>query len=332
MSEFSLITDKSTKRVGPFAIRDFPPPPDVKDYTTLIILHGFAWHSIFMRLVPFAEQKNCRLVLVNRRDYPDATAAEALSELLLYTKVRAQEFHDFLCTFIQNETIAEDSVVVAGWSFAHAPSLSTGGLKLPRYIKHVVWYGPPAISLGYPPPPQFYNPLTDPSYPPGEGVRYFNTWVTGYYDHGESLEKLEQRTILQSPPPTISTMTPDDLASVLYAAPANSGGSDNLFMVGAARHGFWATLRKAALLISPLSSEAPKEWGNIELHYIWCDQSAWESPWATVSLRAELEEAKKVGKRVREVTMTRIRKANTFAHWDQPERALGAFLSTVPEI
>ncbi len=114
-------------------------------------------------------------------------------------------------------------------------------------------------------------------------------------------------------------MTPEDLASALYAAPANSGGSDNLFMVGAARHGFWATLRKVALLISPLSSEAPdstedgvKEWENIELHYIWCDQSAWESPWATVSLRAELEEAKKAGKRVREVTMTRIRGANTF--------------------
>ena len=125
--------------------------------------------GIFMRMAPFAKQNSCRLVLVNRRDYPgslpyseeelqplmsavlhEEESLEALSKLLAYTKARAQELHDFLCTFVQNEGILESSIVLVGWSLGstwitqllvHASSLSTGAVALRKYIRRVVWYG-----------------------------------------------------------------------------------------------------------------------------------------------------------------------------------------------
>ncbi|KAI0086914.1 hypothetical protein BDY19DRAFT_893965 [Irpex rosettiformis] len=352
------MVNTASKRVGPFAIWDFPLPEHVKDYTTLIILHGFAWHSgIFMRMIPFAEQQGCRLVLVNRRDYPgslpytdeeleplrsaaqhDMESPEALAILLRYTKSRAQELYDFLCAFIQTEGLVEKSVVLVGWSFGstwitqllvHASSLSTGGLSLRKYIKRVVWYGSPAICMGYPTPPQSYVPLTHPSHPPGEGVKLFHTWVSGYYDHGDgSSEELEQRTPLVHPPPTISTMTTAEIDSAQCTAPGQPGGSDDLFLMSGMHQGLWENLRKRALLLSSTLPNAINDqgnapsWDDMELHYVWCDQGAWQAPWVTLALKEELREAQQTGKEARKFQ----------AHWDQPERTLTALLSTVPEL
>lgn len=114
------------------------------DYTTIVLIHGFAWHSgelpksrcaecrishaarpteIFTPLVARAPQHNARVVLLNRRDYhgatpyaPDelavlqaATVAEdthhAQATLRAFMAARAREVYDFLGWFVGEHNI-----------------------------------------------------------------------------------------------------------------------------------------------------------------------------------------------------------------------------------
>ncbi|KAI0091390.1 hypothetical protein BDY19DRAFT_983760 [Irpex rosettiformis] len=317
------------KKAGLFAIHDTGKPPGVEHYTTLFIVHGFAWHgAVFARMIPFANTHKTRLVLVNRRDYPgavpytaseraalhasqnpDTTPAGALTTLLSYAQTRALEFHDFLRSFAIEEELSEKTVILAY---------------------------PPYHALGYPPPPTFYNPLTDPSHPPGTGIQLFPAWVSGYYTHGDSPHELEHRTPLQDPPPTILTMTHEEIEGAVFPGPGEVGGSDEVFLHSGVRCGLWEVLRGRALFVGMNDDDEEKEdnvkgWNDIELRYVWCDRSVWELPWATWALQAELAEAEKAGREVRKVRLVRLRGANHFVHWDEPERALKALLADSSE-
>jgi hypothetical protein len=173
--------------------------------------------------------------------------------------------------------------------------------------------------LGYPPHVEEYNPLTDSSLPPGDGVKFFAAWVSGYYSHGDLSTGLEFRTPLQDPPPTILTMSPSDLKLALFPGPGSPGGSDDTIMHTGIKFGLWSILRERALSISPPSpdlSDAEAEniqsWNDLELRYIWCDQSVWELPWGTWCIQEELREAEETGRKVRGVTIMRLNKANHF--------------------
>ncbi|KAL5523351.1 hypothetical protein ACEPAF_1618 [Sanghuangporus sanghuang] len=351
-----LVTDSITK-YGHFAIRDSGVPNESHDYVTLVLLHGFAWHSgIFSRLLPLVAKFNSRIILVNRRDYPgsdpldegeirsissigDATP-DANAILDEFMKRQAKELCDFLKTLVQAENIPRTGgLVVAGWSFAaawvtallaNAADFSINGVQLGAYIRRAVLYDPPYHALGYPPPAKFYNPLSEPSLAAGEGVKLFPTWVSGYYLHGNSPAELEHRIALLEPRPTIETMSKEDIEAALFPPSANPGGSDQILMDTGIRCGLYAALRKAALYppASPLSSGNPEsDWASVTLHYVWCDRSVWEMPWGTWALQSELENAKNVGIYSRRVQFVKLDGANHFAHWDQPERALWAILS-----
>lgn len=178
---------------------------------------------------------------------------------------------------------------------------------------------PPYHALGYPPPSEFYHPLTDPSHPVGEGIKLFPAWVSGYYEHGNSASELEHRTPLKEPPPTLHTMTPADVELALFPGPGEVGGSDEVYLHSGVRCGLWEVLRKRALFVSAPAADASEDeaenikgWNDIGLRYVWCDQSVWELPWATWALQEELSEAEKAGREVRKVTLMRLRKANHF--------------------
>ncbi|KAL5522412.1 hypothetical protein ACEPAG_8428 [Sanghuangporus baumii] len=345
------------KKHGHFAIRDSGVPNESHDYVTLVLLHGFAWHSgIFSRLLPLATKFNSRIILVNRRDYPgsdplgedeirsissigDATP-DANAVLNEYMKRRAKELYDFLKTLVQEEnTSRTGGLVVAGWSFgaawvtallANAAEFSINDNQLGAYIRRAVLYDPPYHALGYPPPAKFYNPLSEPSLAAGEGVKLFPSWVSGYYLHGNSSAELEHRNALPEPRPTIETMSKEDIEAALFPPPANPGGSDQILMDTGIRCGLYAALRKAALFppASSLSnSKLESYWASVTLRYVWCDRSVWEMSWGTWALQSELENAKNVGIYSRKIQFVKLDGANHFAHWDQPERALWAILS-----
>lgn len=132
--------------------------------------------------------------------------------------------------------------------------------------------------------------------------------MSGYYDHGSpiTVASLEHRNALATPQASIVGMTPDDLAGVLYSPPSVSGASDNLIMMSGIKHGMYATLKERAFY------PEEGEWAGLEFRYVWCDHSVWEMPYTKLMIEAELEEAKKLNKRTREIKLVRLREANHF--------------------
>lgn len=152
---------------------------------------------------------------------------------------------------------------------------------------------PPYHALGYPPPPDSYNPLIHPSLAPGEGVKLFPAWVSGYYLHGNSPSSLEHRVALQDPPPTILTMSLEEIQGALYDPPTIPGGSDAL----------------------QVEIEEAKNSGK---------------PLRNISLM-RLSRANHFVSHSEPYCDSRTHGPFTQAHWDQPERALKALLSDAPE-
>lgn len=170
---------------------------------------------------------------------------------------------------------------------------------------------PPYHALGYPVPEDKYHPLEDESIPPQDRPMAFSKWVSGYYTHGNSPADLERRRPLDDPPPTILGMTMEEVQSCFHEKPAGPGGSDALLLVGGIATGLNTALRKSAFF--PEDSEGKgDDWADIELRYLWCDRSVYEMPWGTWALRSELDEAKKKGLRMRNVTIVCLPGANHF--------------------
>ncbi|TFK94481.1 hypothetical protein K466DRAFT_593484 [Polyporus arcularius HHB13444] len=347
-------------------------PHGSADYTTIVLLHGYTWHSgIFSKLVPLAKTYNIRVVLVNRRDYPgaapyskedraalDAAVAEvdsdpaaAQAKVLSFLKDNARDLYNFLVRFVTQNDIPKASVqgdsggiMVCGWSFggawpvallAYAKSFPVDDDDLGVYIRRVILYDVPYHTLGYPPlnGDTYGNPLFDTSLEPSDKIRLFADWVSGYYKHEDSLDDLERRTPLVHPPPTISTLTAEELASTLYPSPGDPGGSDCELNIVGIQSGAFKVLRTNAL--RPPESEkrldadtVSKGWEDVEVLFVWCDAGPWEPTWGYHAMRQEVEEARKSGNNLRKVMFARVRNANHFIHWHVPDVTLRAFLVT----
>ena len=123
--------------------------------------------AIFLRFLPLAQKYNARIILVNRRDYPnsepvddealykvsgaDDSSPGTLEVLKEYMKRRARELHDFLCILVEAENIPRSGgLIIAGWSFgaswitallANAPEFPTRGVHLAAYVRRTILYG-----------------------------------------------------------------------------------------------------------------------------------------------------------------------------------------------
>ncbi|KAI0354370.1 hypothetical protein OH77DRAFT_1405139 [Trametes cingulata] len=372
---------------GLHILQDSGVPDGSTEYTTLVLLHGYAWHSgILSKLLPLAKQHNARIILVNRRDYPGtrpyseeerallpvlspeggaadaAEMAEAKEKLLTFMKGRAREVYDLLVELVTNEDLPpaqpeenKGGIVVAGWSFgsawmtallAHVASFGVNDVDLSAYVRRVVFLDPAYHTLGYPHPARpGYNPLLDPEVPLEERGRWFSDWVSGYYIHGDTFETLEQKTPLQHPPPTLSTLTPEEVEAAQYLPPIVPGGSDVAVFEGGLQLGLFTALKDGALYLpSKGNGDAAEEdgddeddpqgnaWPNVEVRYVHCENSVWHLPWGTWALKKEVEEAKQKGLPIRNVRMVHIRGANHFVPWDATELALRALLGDEDEV
>ena len=76
-------------------------------------------------------------------------------------------------------------------------------------------------------------------------------------------------------------------------------------------HGVLGPLKDGAFYLRdvPLGAE---DWRSVEVRYVWCENSVWEMPFGYHLLSTELEEARKGGKKVRNVSFGLIRGANHF--------------------
>ena len=196
--------------------------------------------------------------------------------------------------------------------------------------------------MGYPYPEGYYVPLNDTSIPPEELTKFFGLWITGYYAHGDTPETLSTRHALDEPTPTVTRMSPEDLAPSFHEPPTLLDGPDSVILQSDIANGVFSRLREAALFAS---HNAEVTWPKVEFRYVWCDHSAWVMPWGAWTFRAEMEQARKDGKHIRTHSVVRLRGANhcvsipftdipvtpltstVKAHWDEPEKTLKALLS-----
>lgn len=179
----------------------------------------------------------------------------------------------------------------------------------------------PYHTLGYPPlnGDTYGNPLFDASLAPDDRTGVFADWVSGYFKQTDSLDDLDRRTWLAHPPPTISTMTAEELASALYPSPGDPGGSDCVLMNTGIQSGAFRALRTNALRLpaggaSVNGDGGPTrtQWAGVEVLFVWCDATPWECTWAYYALKEEVQEAREAGDMLRKVTFARVRNANHF--------------------
>ncbi|KAI0691961.1 hypothetical protein C8T65DRAFT_670209 [Cerioporus squamosus] len=326
---------------------------------TFDVVHSNAHLSgNFKKLLPLAPKFNARIVLVNRRDYPGsvpftveeraqitrlasapAGSPEAAEEMEVLMKKRARELYDYLVDLVKRGGIIpaqgkQGGLVLAGWSLGatwlsalltHVASFPVADVNLKEYVRRIVYYDSSYVCHGYTLPEGLYHPLHDPALAPEEKTEHFGLWVSAYFAHGEversGSAALESRHYLQSPSPTITRMTADEIAESAYPAPGEQGGSEQGIAAASMVHGTYASLRKGAFLLRN-SLSGGDDWRDVEIRYLWCDASIWEMPLAYWTLFTELEEARKAGKAVRKVKWIRLIQA----HWDLPDKTLQGFL------
>ncbi|RPD58176.1 hypothetical protein L227DRAFT_577224 [Lentinus tigrinus ALCF2SS1-6] len=265
----------------------------------------------------------------------------------------ARDLYDFLVDFVASNDIPKAGVkgpnsggiVVGGWSFAggwmlallaYAHSFPVGEVDPGTYVRRVILYDAPFHVCGYPPLNGDISgsPLYDPSLTQEEKIRLGPDYASGYFKHPNFVDALERRTRRTSPPPSLSTMTAEEGASVLYAPPVDVDGSDCILNLACPPSGAWAVLREKALHVHDSESDAApsRSWDAVELTYLWGDSTVWEIVWGVHCMKQTVQEAKTAGDKIRRVTFVRIKDANHFMHWDKPEDTVRACLAATSEL
>lgn len=183
--------------------------------------------------------------------------------------------------------------------------------------------------LGFPPCPGLFSPIEDPSIPPSEGLAMFPEWVSGFYSHAlspsfpassiENSKSALKVNSLADPPPTVCTLSHQDIDATVCAGPAVPAGSDGILFEAGQRLGLFEEMRKRAFSMGVGSTgidarqKVKKWWKNVEIRVIWCDRSPYSMPWGIRALYNYLEDAKTTGRaRDGEVNIVRMKGANHF--------------------
>ncbi|KAN0131574.1 alpha/beta-hydrolase [Lactarius tabidus] len=345
------------KTAGVFAFMDIGIPTTISEgqYCMLIMVHGMAFQAgVFSRLTQKAGKLGACVVLINQHGYPLSKpfSDEEHTILILsaddtvggqlkvnnFVKGLACELYNFLLHLISAGDIPLKSITLTGWLLgvlwmaallAHAPSFPVTEVVLHQYLCQVIVYDPVPQLLCYH-PPGLYDLLKDPSVAPGEHGKVFLTWVSGYYAHGDTLETLAQCDTLLEPHLSIENMLPEDLTQNVYEEGAQPDHMDLLLVHSGYRQGTFERLHKAVLFPSQ-DTASNREWGEIELRYVWCDCAVWLLIWSAWEFKAKI--AKKAGdseKQMRKCLMACICGANHLAHWDEPEHTLSVLLADKP--
>jgi hypothetical protein len=103
-------------------------------------------------------------------------------------------------------------------------------------------------------------------------------------------------------------MKKEDLATALHTIPDMRNFTDGILLRGYQNKNLGESLRSRLLYPSDIKNS----WANKEVRYIWCDMSPWVAPWGFWKLQEELEDAKKLGKSFRTISVLRLRGCNHF--------------------
>ncbi|KAL1745732.1 Alpha/Beta hydrolase protein [Schizophyllum fasciatum] len=307
--------------------------PKSPEYTTIVILHGYKWHSaVFARLLPLARTRGIRIICVNRRGYPNSTPytpeeAAALastdpSRVLLDQGILLSRFIAQLPDTLQLPQPSDGhagEIALAGWSlgtlFVQLVLASLDSVDehtrviLRTRIRRVILWDIPSPFLGLGAPPGAYFPLTDNSKTLNERIDTFMTWVSGYYTHDVASRKPGYGDPDADLLPSVES-APGLLA--LAATTASVSGDTALMRISLLP--LMQRITEGTLLDPQLS----RRWGGLQLHTITGSRSVWMCVLAPWWFEAA---ARKAGIRVEDQI---ILGANHLVMWDNPEAAIRA--------
>ncbi|GJE91716.1 alpha/beta hydrolase [Phanerochaete sordida] len=337
---FARIDDKDTV----FYYTDSGIPPNVPDYTTIVLIHGATINGgIFEGMLPHAAKHGLRLLALNMRGYNGSTpyTAEELAaftdeDLAVQTNALrgfGREFAGFLvyvCTVLGIPPTAVHAGETRGGLAVLTWSLSTAGLfamlgdpatltpaqhtALAPYLHTAFAFDPPACMYGVWPDIGLGSPLDDPAVPPADKAAAFGAWVSGYYTAVRAVgditpEGLRARTDEEGRPPTLHTLAGDAAARIVE--PDNLEAS--VAFLGVAPSVYAANFARGL-------GDADAALPRVRVVALWCERSIWLALWAAKEFAERVKDGPVPGGRLREAALVQIEGANHCFQWDEPER------------
>jgi pimeloyl-ACP methyl ester carboxylesterase len=301
-------------------------PVDHDQYSTLVFIHGLAFHSaIFQKLLPIASSHSLRVICPTRRDYPGSSPyTDEEIRIIQHGShdERTKLLHDqgvlmALCVdgIIQTLSLpkAGGGLAVIGWSMGNIYTLAMRACirdlpvdtrqRLNSHMRSFIIWDPPFTVFG------FTSPHPPPQVSQEEFIATFPKFVGTHYKH-VNLDSKDPSQLDQigdpSRKPTNETMSPEELSSTIDFTP--SFKSEVPF------------LSKSPLVLSNqrtkslVDSTVRDAWEGIPVWHLVGDSNPGRiqtSPWL-------LEDT--VGSD--NVNFELIKNANHFLMWEEPDRLL----------
>ncbi|EKM49940.1 uncharacterized protein PHACADRAFT_213720 [Phanerochaete carnosa HHB-10118-sp] len=342
---FAQIDDKGTS----IYYEDSGAPDGYPRYTTVVFVHGTLINSAtFQRMLPYAPKHGLRMITMNCRDYRGSSpyTTEELADIVSSDiDVQASVvrkwgrevalFLAYVCQVLRTPAIAgegakkEGGVVLVTWSSGGIAALSILGdpqtlgddlaATLTPYLRKIILYDPPSRAYGFMLDAGFAFPLVDPSIPPEKKADAFLDWASAYHTaipDGVAItpEALLKYNIALPRTPTLRTLAPEDLERTIDRTVATRS---------VAISGTDARIRQRHARRAFLDADAVLP--DVDLLVLWCDQSVWLTIWGVKVFDNLASEEVEPGKRKRRASLLRVRDANHFVHWDEPERMVRLF-------
>ncbi|KAI0052195.1 hypothetical protein FA95DRAFT_1586852 [Auriscalpium vulgare] len=340
--------------------------PLERPYTTYILVHGTAVHgAIFHRLLPFAQSKKLRLVLVNRRDYPGSSPItdEELAPITppnatndtqaAFVRSRGVEIAEFLARFIREKDVPPvqhvdgrtiGGLALIGWSSANGTLAGMfGNLDAVRtearetvgpYLRNYIHFDGPRWALGFPHLEPFSRPFANPDLTDDDRMVVFGEWVSAYYQH----PFLSRASYARVPSDLTSDIPanppPDKVATFARMSQEEKDGVLSRYAL------FHSEMRVRAIdpavfkrnMLRAFFGDdgALMAWRDTRVQFLQCSESLWETMSVMWEVESEYQRRRQAGDRKgRSMEFHLMRDANHIPMWDQPERLLNKFIELV---
>ncbi|GJE91055.1 hypothetical protein PsYK624_072030 [Phanerochaete sordida] len=300
-------------------------------------------------MLPVASTHGLRIITMNGRDYRGSTPytdeeladmtspgvdvqASAVRrwgrEVALFLAYICQTLRIPAATTVDTGTKAGGLVFIA-WSLSGMAILSmlgdpqTLGKELPHtltpYLRKIVLYDSPCIIYGIVPEIGLRSPHADPNIPTEKQADAAADWLSSYYpplaeDQPITAEALQAHSTALPRTPTLRTLSSDK-----FKRTVDMQVSSRALLIMGTDEG----IRKRHARVAFFDADAVLP--DVDILALSCDQSAWLNTWGAKVFLDMAEEAAERGKRKRRAAFLRVRNANHFVHWDEPERMVRLF-------
>ncbi|KAJ3737782.1 hypothetical protein DFJ43DRAFT_1148945 [Lentinula guzmanii] len=311
--------------------------PAKEDYTTFFIIHGHTYHSgLFKLLLPVGLERNHRILLVNRRDYPQSSPYSA-GELKVFAEGPdearyAQLLNDgsdlalLLDRLIQSLSLPQSGVAIVSWSLGNVfglPLLASITMlpvdtqaRLGLFVKRTILWDAPCEPMGIPFPPGTYHPFLDDSTPVEDRGVVFAQWLTSYFPHGDlskhDFSSLNQQDHDKTKKHSFEDLSREELFKIIDLAP---GSRCDTHLCSPPYLGIEKKIMNKALYDPSVRAA----WKNMKVWEMVGDQNPWNVIYCWWTWQ---EEVKAANTQDPAINFTVNPGANHFFMWDDPEGSM----------